>query len=130
MSKVINLKDVAEEQFNSFVEEVKQERKQFSCKHKNWLFDEDGGYMECADCKKIMAPLQYCKFLAYEANGVKAQLRKRYMVLEEIEYRIESKSKELSGIEKDLRIANRKIREAMSELDGLSKSKIIPLSGE
>lgn len=127
MSKVIKIKDVAEEQFNSFVQEVNQERKQESCNHKNWYFDEDCKYMECDDCKKIMSPLQFCKFIAYESNGVKAQLRKRYMVLEEIEYRIESKSKELSGVEKELRIANRKVREAMSELDGLSKSKIIPI---
>lgn len=127
MSKVINLKGEAEKQFNSFVEEVQQERKQESCNHKNWYFDDDSKYMECADCKKIMSPLRFCKFIAYESNGVKAQLRKRYMVLEEIEYRIESKRKELSGIEKDLRITNRKIREAMSELDGLLKSKIIPI---
>lgn len=127
MSKVINLKGEAEKQFNSFVEEVQQERKQESCNHKNWYFDEDCKYMECADCKKIMNPLQFCKFIAYESNGVKSQLRKRYMVLEEIEYRIESKSKELSGVEKDLRIANRKIREAMDELDTLSKRKIIPI---
>lgn len=54
MSKIINLKDEAERQFNSFVKEVQTERDQANCKHKSWLFDEDGEYMECAQCKKAI----------------------------------------------------------------------------
>lgn len=107
MSKIINLKDEAERQFNSFVKEVQTERDQANCKHKSWLFDEDGEYMECAQCKKVMAPIQFCMFLAYESNGVRAKLRNRYMVLEEIECRIKEKEQELKRITSVIRKALR-----------------------